>query len=98
MKHMALSGITPLTDDRGRSLCGDFAEPRIGSVVLTSGIYGTAWQRLARDGKWHSTTGLRMPWKFMCARRNLVLVYDAPEREEPLVHPAHDTTNKENAS
>lgn len=38
-------------------------EPPPASVVLASGPTGTAWQRFASDGWWHSTTGKRASWE-----------------------------------
>lgn len=78
--------LIPVTDDRGRVLAGfdihDY-EPYPGSVVLTQGEFGTAWQRFFSDGKWHSTRGgTPKQWTEMLAQRNLVLVYDAPLREQ----------------
>ena len=37
-------------------------EPPPASIVLASGPSGTAWQRHARDGMWHSSTGKRAFW------------------------------------
>lgn len=37
-------------------------EPAHGSIVMTQGLYGTAWQRHASDGLWHSSTGLVRTW------------------------------------
>lgn len=65
---------------------GDFAEPRPGSVVLTDGLQGTAWQRLHGDGLWHSTTGRTATWDDLVAREREydrggpLLVHDAPPR------------------
>lgn len=57
-------------------------EPSHGSVVLTNGEYGTAWQRFFSDGRWHRVgTGKGRSWEQMLAERNLVLVYEAPIRE-----------------
>jgi hypothetical protein len=41
---------------------GQQPEPPRGSVVLTEGPTGTAWQRFNSDGRWHSTTGKSTPW------------------------------------
>lgn len=37
-------------------------EPPRGSVVMTEGATGTAWQRHNGDGRWHSTTGKATSW------------------------------------
>ena len=38
------------------------SEPVHGSVILTSGLTGTAWQRFYSDGRWHSVTGHVLSW------------------------------------
>lgn len=72
-----------LTDDAGTVIVypDDAQEPAPSSIVMTMGNYGNAWQRHGNDGLWHSTTGARRRWSQMLRMRNLVLVYDAPERE-----------------
>lgn len=73
----------PMTDDRGHELLptGYLTQPLPGSVVLTHGMHGTAWQRFFSDGKWHPTRGGgSRSWEQMLRQRNMVLVYDAPER------------------
>lgn len=75
--------LIPVTDTRGNLLLADSEgeEPLPGSVVLINGEYGTAWQRHFSDGLWHRTGGGRAKtWAEMLWHRNLVLVYDAPER------------------
>lgn len=75
--------LIPITDTQGRVLVpGDDIEPLPGSIVLTEGPFGTAWQRFFSDGLWHSVGhgSLRLTWEQMLHHRNLVLVYDAPER------------------
>lgn len=76
----------PLTDDRGKLLIGkqrsQSFEPEPGSVVLTEGEHGTAWQRFFSDGKWHSIRGGSLHWGELLRKRNLVLVYDASERDD----------------
>lgn len=78
-----------LTDDRGRAVYDteDLTEPNPGSVVLTDGDFGTAWQRHFSDGKWHSSLGGRpVTWAWLLRRkRNLRLAYDAPIRPNPEV-------------
>lgn len=60
----------------------DMIEPHPGSVVLTNGEFGTAWQRHGVDGLWHSTrrTGGPKTWEWLLTKRHLVLVYDAREQ------------------
>lgn len=73
----------PLTDHRGKALVidDDLTEPLPGSIVLTDGVHGTAWQRyFSPDTKWCSTTGATTTWDRLILKRNLVLVYDAPAR------------------
>lgn len=73
-----------LTDDRG-SLTPwgeEIIEPLPGSIVLTNGMHGTAYQRLFSDGLWHSAhSRIGFTWKDMLGERNLLLAYDAPARE-----------------
>jgi hypothetical protein len=72
-----------LTNTRGDLLLAGkaYSEPLPGSVVLTSGEHGSAWQRFFSDGLWHRVGGGRAKtWDAMLRYRNLVLVYDAPER------------------
>lgn len=78
--------LIPLTDNRGEPLLPKnlMSEPLPGSVVLTDGAYGTAWQRFFSDGRWHPTRGGgSKAWEELVQRRNLVLVYEADERPEP---------------
>lgn len=56
-------------------------EPAPGSVALTDGPRGTAWQ-LHSDGRWHSTSKGIIRWEKLSKRRRLVLVYLAPAVEE----------------
>lgn len=75
----------PITDNLGRFVWAspDTDEPLPGSVVLTGGDWGTAWQRQFFDGLWHSTRRRGGPktWEWLLGRRNLVLVYDAEPRQ-----------------
>lgn len=76
-----MSRTLPLTDDQGKMIWNDVAEPHPGSVVLTNGIHGTAYQRLFKDGLWHSAVSpVGFTWEDMLGERNLMLAYDAPER------------------
>lgn len=81
MRHLIF-----VTDDKGEVLLDDDSryEPEVGSVVLTHGTSGTAWQRWVSDGKWHSCLRPTQPkdWAWMMRQRNLVLVYETPSREE----------------
>lgn len=73
----------PLTDDRGHLLVPseEAHNPEPGSVVLTNGKYGTAWQRHFADGLWHSTRGGKaQPWSVMLRKRGLLLAYEAQPR------------------
>lgn len=77
------SNITFLINDRGEHLHPDLLaiEPRCGSVVLTEGLHGTAWQRHFSTGRWHPTRGGgSKTWADLITKRNLVLVYSADER------------------
>lgn len=77
--------IIPLTDHRGHALVpeDDRHEPLPGSVVLTEGLHGTAWQRHFNDGLWHSSRGgTPRHWASLISKRNLILVYDADKRTE----------------
>jgi hypothetical protein len=79
------SRLIPLTDDRGKPLlpADELHEPEPGSVVLVNGAFGQAWQRRFDDRLWHSTGGGNgKTWERMLTYRNLVLVYDAAERED----------------
>lgn len=82
----ANSRVIPVTDDRGRLLLiGEEAvQPEPGSVVLTEGFFGSAWQRHFADGLWYSTIHGKhrrgYTWEQIVMRRNVVLIYDAEER------------------
>jgi len=54
-------------------------EPTRGSVVVTEGPTGTAWQRHHSDGLWHSTNGITAKWDRVENKEPLV-VYAAPVR------------------
>ena len=74
--------VTVVTNFYG-AVVGDATEPTQGSVVLTEGPEGTAWQRHFKDGLWHRAGGGRpRKWGDLLIRRNLVVVYRAPVREE----------------
>jgi hypothetical protein len=51
MSKMINNQMVPVTEDT--------VEPPPGSVILRYGKKGTAYQRHARDGRWHSATGTR---------------------------------------
>jgi hypothetical protein len=77
-----MNDIIEITDTFGVVLDPEDPQPEPGSVVLSDGIYGTAWQRFFSDGRWHPVRGGgSRSWEQMLRRRNLVLVYDAPVRE-----------------
>lgn len=62
------------------------SEPPPGSVVLTDGLQGTAWQRLHGDRLWHSSTGRTSTWADLVERERQydrggpLLVHLAPPR------------------
>lgn len=78
------TGPEQITDNLGRLVwtAEDQDEPLPGSVVLTGGDWGTAWQRNFDDGLWHSTRRKGGPktWAWLLTRRNLRLAYDAERR------------------
>lgn len=86
MSVKPISGVIIVTDDSGRLAIDEEQafEPEPGSVVLTQGQHGTAWQRWFSDGKWHSChrPGQAKPWSWLLGQRNMFLVYEAPTREE----------------
>lgn len=73
--------IYTFTDSAGRIVADEITEPATASIVMVAGMYGNAWQRHGNDGLWHSTTGAVRRWSQMLRMRNLVLVYEAAERE-----------------
>lgn len=82
---MTNNRIIPITDHAGTQLLPEDEryEPMPGSIVLTEGLHGTAWQRFFSDGMWHPTRGGRpRTWDDLLTRNNLVLIYDAEERAE----------------
>lgn len=84
---MSSDRVIPLTDHRGTLLLDedDAFEPLPGSVVLTEGRHGTAWQRHFSDGLWHRTGrgGTPRTWESLIDKRNVILVYDAAARPLP---------------
>lgn len=85
MTTVANSRLIHLTDRAGVLLlpADDCAEPNPGSIVLTDGLWGTAWQLHFSDMRWHPTRGGgSKTWAELLARRNAVLVYDAEIRPE----------------
>lgn len=80
----ANSRLIMVTDDRGRCVLGedDNFEPLPGSVVLSNGRFGTAWQRHFGDGLWHPASGTGNPrrWAQMLKMKGVFIVYDAEER------------------
>lgn len=79
------SRMIPITDSRGKCLLpeDDRFEPECGSIVLVKGLYGTAHQRFFDDGLWYAARNNRdgKTWEQMLTMPDLVLVYDAAERE-----------------
>lgn len=77
-----------VTDDQGRAVLegDDATEPEPGSVVLTDGEFGSAWQLSFADGKWYCTqrNGGGKTWAWLLTKRNVVLAYDAHPRPEVL--------------
>lgn len=73
-----------ITDDRGRFPNHAYdRQPLPGSVILTDGEHGTAWQRFFSDGLWHRVDSKAVrTWESLLRKRNVVLIYDAPERGE----------------
>lgn len=83
MTTTANSRLVNITDHRGTLLLpsDDLIEPLPGSILLTEGRWGTAWQRFFSDGRWHPVRGGgSATWETLITRRNVVLVYDADER------------------
>lgn len=77
--------VKQLTNFYGKVVTDDITQPNPGSVVLSGGPHGTAWQRHFKDGKWHRTGGGRgRTWREVMAHRNLVLVYAAAPRARDL--------------
>lgn len=73
-----------VTDDQGMLMLDieDSSEPLPGSIIMTEGIHGTAWQRWFGDGLWHRTgSSQKKDWAYLLTKRNVVLVYDADERK-----------------
>lgn len=81
--HNPVRRMIHITDNRGNLLLpeAESVEPNEGSIVLTEGIFGTAWQRFFSDGRWHPTRGGgSRTWEQMLIRPRLVLVYEAEVR------------------
>jgi hypothetical protein len=79
-----LTRLIQVTDDQGALVLDDETsyEPLPGSIIMTEGIHGTAWQRWFGDGLWHRTgSSQKKDWDYLLTKRNLVLVYDADERK-----------------
>ena len=56
-------------------------EPPAGSVLLTKGLSGTAWQRHASDGLWHATTHDNpRAWAYFLRQRNVYLIHETGSR------------------
>lgn len=74
-------GYVEMTDSTGTNLMSrSETEPLQDSVVLTDGPHGHAWQKHG-DGLWYPVkSGKGRTWAEVMTNRNVVLVYDAPER------------------
>lgn len=83
---IAPHGITvphQVTGTHGERLLPLPPEPGVGSVVLTHGPSGAAWQKTGRDGLWRRMGGGRpKTWDEVTKYRNTWLVYIAPNRDE----------------
>lgn len=78
-----ISTFIQMTNYYGKVVADDISEPPPGSVALSGGPHGTAWQRHFKDGRWHRTGGGRgRTWREVMAHRNLVLVYVASVRDD----------------
>lgn len=75
--------IIHLTDRSGRTLVDRLVEPNPGSIVMTDGLFGMAWQRHFSDGLWYRSGKSARPqtWGWLLTQKRLVLMYDAPERK-----------------
>jgi hypothetical protein len=79
-----LTRMIPVTNDQGVVVldADDSYEPLPGSIIMTEGVHGTAWQRHFIDGLWHRCGSTqRKDWAYLLTKRNVVLVYDADERK-----------------
>lgn len=82
-RHMVdESTLIPITDSVGKPVLHNAeVEPNPGSVALTEGEFGTAWQKFFSDGLWHRAGGRQTKtWSQLVLHRNLVLVYEADVR------------------
>ncbi len=79
-----LRTLLKITDDQGTFLLDEDSgyEPLPGSIIMTEGAHGTAWQRWFGDGLWHRCgSSQKKDWAYLLTKRNVVLVYDADERK-----------------
>ena len=71
-------------------------EPKKGSIVMTHGLEGTAWQRHHSDGLWHSSTGQVSTWSELFLRhsgtRGVSLILDSDGGAD--AEPAQDEGNR----
>lgn len=79
-----------ITDSEGNLLDPEdlYNEPPFGSVALTHGDWGTAYQLFFSDGLWHRVGaggGSARTWAWLCRQRNVRLVYEARVRPSPNV-------------
>lgn len=79
-----LTRLIQVTNDQGTLVLDEDTsyEPLPGSIVMTEGVHGTAWQRWFGDGLWHRCgSSQKKDWAYLLTKRNVVLVYDADERK-----------------
>lgn len=75
--------VLPITDDRSRLLIPGLSEPETGSVVVTHGLHGTAWQ-LYRDGRWRPTRGRGSKiWDQILGTDRVYLVFEPSDERVP---------------
>jgi hypothetical protein len=79
-----LTRLIRVTDDQGALVLDEQTsyEPLPGSIIMTEGVHGTAWQRWHCDGLWHRCgSSQKKDWDYLLTKRNVVLVYDADQRQ-----------------
>ena len=78
-----------ITDEYGKPYDRDFPEPPPGSVVMSSGLSGTAWQRRADDGLWYRMkNGGGKTWDHILGLRLVYFVHAAlaPKTGQQIEH------------
>lgn len=100
MSNDQISRVIPITDYRGRPMLPEDQrfEPLPGSVIMTEGLHGTAWQRFFRDGMWYAM-GRAKPqaWEELILKRNVYLIYEARQRDDQRVTPSSVALRKAGA-